>query len=96
MPEIFYDALVYHLALPDLYWMRGGITPTPENLYSGLPLQASMLYALALPLGGDGLAHFVGWAFGVGSALLVFVLGRRVFGAAPELLLPVRLALASS
>ena len=36
-PEIFYDSLVYHLALPQLYLLRGALTATPENIYSGLP-----------------------------------------------------------
>lgn len=80
MPEIFYDALVYHLALPELYWLRGGIAAAPENLYSGLPMLVQMLYALAFPLGGDALAHLVHWSFGAGSALLAYAFAGRFSG----------------
>jgi 4-amino-4-deoxy-L-arabinose transferase-like glycosyltransferase len=78
MPEIFYDALVYHLALPELYWLHGGIVATPENIYSGLPMLVNMLYALALPLGGDALAHLIHWSFGIGTAAVVYVFCRDI------------------
>lgn len=78
MPEIFYDALTYHLALPDLYWRRGGIVPTPENLYSGLPLLVQMLYALCLLVGGDGTARLLHWSLGVFSCLLIHRLCARL------------------
>jgi hypothetical protein len=78
MPEISYDALVYHLALPELYWLHGRILATPENIYSGLPMLIQMLYALALPLGGDALAHLVHWSLGVGTALTVYALCRDI------------------
>jgi len=77
VPEIFYDALVYHLALPDLYWKHGGLMATPWNLYAGLPQLVECLYALALPVGGDGLARLLHWAFGLGAALLTFAMARR-------------------
>ncbi|MBI5623482.1 MAG: glycosyltransferase family 39 protein [Elusimicrobia bacterium] len=80
MPEIFYDALVYHLGLPELYWTKGAIVPVPELLYSGLPLMVQMLYAAALPLGGDALCRVLHWSFGVETVLLTFALGRRLAG----------------
>ncbi len=70
MPEIFYDAQVYHLAMPELYWIKGGIFPTPFNLYSGFPQLMEMLYGLALPF-GDRLCHFIHWGFGTLTALLI-------------------------
>lgn len=76
-PETFYDALVYHLALPDLYWKHGGITATPGILYSGLPQLIENLYGIALPLGGDGLARLINLTFGLGSALLTCVIALR-------------------
>ncbi|MBI5209788.1 MAG: glycosyltransferase family 39 protein [Elusimicrobia bacterium] len=86
MPEIFHDALVCHLALPDLYWRRGGVVPTPENLYSGVPLMVQMLYGLALPLDGDRLCRLVHWSFGVETATMAFCLGRRFGGRGAGLL----------
>ncbi|MDD5656297.1 MAG: glycosyltransferase family 39 protein, partial [Elusimicrobia bacterium] len=77
VPEIFYDALVYHLALPELYWLRGGIVPTPEIAHSGFPMLTQMLYGLCLPLGGDQLTHLLNWSFNLGTALLLYDFGRR-------------------
>ncbi len=86
MPETFYDSLVYHLALPDRYWRRGGIVPTFENLYSGFPMLTSMLYGLALPLGSDGLARLMHWALGAAAVACVYELGRRCAGRSSGLL----------
>jgi hypothetical protein len=80
MPEIFYDALNYHLLLPDLFWRHHGLYPVWENAFSGVPLLVQMLFALALPIGGERLAHLVHLSFGVLSALAAFDFGRR-FGA---------------
>lgn len=80
MPEIFYDALVYHLALPDLYWRHGGIMPTPENIFSGFPMLVQSLYGAALALGGQSLAHLIHWAFGLCAALLTYAIARRWSG----------------
>ena len=44
-PTLFYDSLVYHLALPDLYLRRGAIVPTPLNAYAGIPGGVEMLYS---------------------------------------------------
>lgn len=80
MPEIFYDALVYHLALPDLYWRHGGIVPTPENIFSGMPLLVQSLYAAGLALGGEPLTHLIHWAFGLCAALMTYAIARRWSG----------------
>jgi hypothetical protein len=77
MPEIFYDALVYHLALPELYWIKGGLFPTPYNLYSGFPQLMEMLYGLALPF-GDRLCHLIHCGFGILTALLACGFCRRL------------------
>jgi hypothetical protein len=85
-PETFYDALVYHLALPDLYWKHGGIVALPQNLYSGLPQLIHLLYGVALPLGGDALARAWNWSFGAGVVVLLYALGRRFAGRTAGLL----------
>ncbi|MDX6768708.1 MAG: glycosyltransferase family 39 protein, partial [Elusimicrobiota bacterium] len=80
IPEIFYDALTYHLALPDLYWRRHGFFPTPDNVFSGLPLLIQMLYGLALPIGGEELTHALHWSLGVAAAFMAYASGRRLGG----------------
>ncbi|MBU0606556.1 MAG: AMP-binding protein, partial [Armatimonadetes bacterium] len=54
--------LVYHLALPKLFLLRGEIMATPGNVFSGTPLGLQSLYGLALALSGEGLAaRLAGW-----------------------------------
>jgi hypothetical protein len=76
-PEIFYDSLVYHLALPKLYLLRGSITPTPENIYSGIPFVVQMLYGPALAVSGEDLAALLHLSFGLGTAGVMWVWARR-------------------
>ncbi|MBI2386857.1 MAG: hypothetical protein HYV14_12750 [Elusimicrobia bacterium] len=56
IPETFYDALVYHLALPAQYLLHGGVYPTPSNSYSGVPALPQMLSGLALAIEPWGIA----------------------------------------
>lgn len=76
-PVTSYDALVYHLALPKLFLLRGQITPTPENLYSGIPFGIQMLYGLTLALANENLASLLLCSFGVFTALAIWALLRR-------------------
>lgn len=59
IPETFYDALVYHLALPAQYLLHGGIYSTPSNSYSGIPALPQMLSGLALAIEPWGVAASV-------------------------------------
>ncbi len=54
-----YDVLEYHLAVPKEYFQAGRIHFLPHNVYSNFPLNAEMLYLLAMVLKGDpyGGAH---------------------------------------
>lgn len=62
IPETFYDALHYHLALPAKYLLRGRIFSTPENSYAGIPALPQMFNGLTLSLDSWGilaaLTHF--------------------------------------
>ncbi|MFH1724809.1 MAG: glycosyltransferase family 39 protein [Elusimicrobiota bacterium] len=76
-PEIFYDSLVYHLALPKLFLLRGEIMATPGNVFSGTPLGLQSLYGLALALSGEGLAALLHCSFGLGAAAALWAWMRR-------------------
>jgi hypothetical protein len=78
-PEIFYDSLVYHLALPKLYLLKGRLAPIPYNIFSGLPLGMQMLYGLALALSDEKLASLLHLSFGLATAAAIYCLGRRFF-----------------
>lgn len=56
IPETFYDALVYHLALPAQYLLHGGIFSTPANSYSGIPALPQMISGLSLAIEPWGIA----------------------------------------
>ncbi|MFH2202224.1 MAG: glycosyltransferase family 39 protein [Elusimicrobiota bacterium] len=77
VPEIFYDSLVYHLALPQLYLHRGGIVATPENVYSGIPFGLQMLFGWALALSSENLAALVHAACGLGTVWALWTWARR-------------------
>lgn len=76
-PETFYDALVYHLALPKLYLLRGQVVPTPHNLYSGFPFGMQMLYGLCLALSNEHLAILLHYSFGCVAAAAAYFWLRR-------------------
>jgi hypothetical protein len=85
-PEIFYDSLVYHLALPKLYLLKGRLASIPHNIFSGLPLGMQMLYGLALALSDEKLASLLHLSFGLGMAAGVYGIGRRFFTRAAGIL----------
>ncbi|MBI5882669.1 MAG: glycosyltransferase family 39 protein [Elusimicrobia bacterium] len=75
--EIYYDSLNYHLALPNLYLLKGRIVATPHQIFSGLPFGGQMLYGLALALSDEKLASLLHASFGLASAGLIYLIGRR-------------------
>lgn len=75
-PTIFYDALVYHFAVPNLYLLRGGITPLPNLMFSNFPLHVEMMYLLGLYLGGPLLAGLMNFGFAILAAAAAAALVR--------------------
>lgn len=78
-PEIFYDALVYHLAVPNYYVIKGGFEPMPYNFYSNMPFTHGMLYAAGLLLKGPALPKLINYAAGALTAAAVLAIGARHF-----------------
>lgn len=79
-PEIFFDSLVYHLAVP-AHWLRAGrIEPIPTNFFSNFPMGMEILYAGALKLGDERLCRLLHLALGTLATAGVFALGRRAYG----------------
>jgi hypothetical protein len=76
-PEVFYDSLVYHLGLPKLYLLNGRIIPTLNNIYSGVPFNAEMLYGFGLAIGGEGVAKLIPFSLGLAILVLMFSWIRR-------------------
>lgn len=80
-PPHYYDALVYHLALPDLYARLGKIAFVPFNLYSHFPQGMEMLFTLALLAGSDTAAHLFSWVMAVIAVFGAYGMGRRFLSA---------------
>ena len=57
-PEIFYDALYYHLGLPLQYLILGEIRWIPGVIHSAFPASLDVLFGLCLGLGGAPAAKF--------------------------------------
>jgi hypothetical protein len=64
-PPVKYDALVYHLLLPDVYLRAGRIAYIPWLMKTGMPQTAEMLYTWSMALGGAAASAVIGWMTGV-------------------------------
>jgi hypothetical protein len=52
-PEIFYDSLHYHLAVPNLYLLRHRVYSEPHFAYSNLIMTVQMFWGFALTIGNE-------------------------------------------
>lgn len=82
VPEIFYDALYYHLGLPQQYLLRGKIEWDPAVVHSAFPAYLDVLFGVCLGIAGPGTAKFFNLllfflAWGATAAFLFQVLGDR-------------------
>jgi hypothetical protein len=59
-PEIFYDALYYHLGLPSQYLISGRIVSFPDVVHSSFPATLDVVFGAALALGGTMAAKWLG------------------------------------
>jgi len=57
-PAIFYDAITYHLGVPNYHLLEGRITYIPHDAFSNFPYTAEMLYTLGMFLAGLKLAQY--------------------------------------
>jgi hypothetical protein len=63
-PPVKFDALVYHLLLPDAYLRAGRVEYLPWIMKTGMPQTAEMLYTWAMALSGAAGAAVMGWVAG--------------------------------
>jgi hypothetical protein len=61
-PPLQYDALMYHLTLPQAYLDLGRVVYLPWLVMSGMPQFSEMLYSWAMTLAGTEAAAVLGWA----------------------------------
>jgi hypothetical protein len=97
VPETFFDALVYHLALPEKYLVAGKILAVPENSYAGVPSLPQMPYGVLLAFDPWGVAagafhcSFALWTAAACGALSRRLGGGAAFAAAFSFCAPVML-----
>lgn len=77
VPVHQYDSLVYHMALPQVYALRHGISAIQENMYSHFPQNAEMLFTFSLLLNSDILAQLMTWFSLALSLLWIYSLKGR-------------------
>ncbi len=68
-PPLKYDALMYHLVMPQTYVQQGRITHIPWLVMTGMPQATEMLYTMSLWWGGLPAAALTGWMIGVMALL---------------------------
>lgn len=79
-PPLFYDALVHHLGVPNLFLLRGGIEYLPHLMHSNFPLGTEMIYLFSLQTGGHRLAGLVNFSLWVLAAAALAAFVRRHWG----------------
>jgi Flp pilus assembly protein TadD len=75
-PELGWDALTYHLRVPDHWLAAGRIHVVPFSLGSFYPFLAETWFIPAMAFGGDGGAKLVNWAMLPLVAAALVRLGR--------------------
>jgi 4-amino-4-deoxy-L-arabinose transferase-like glycosyltransferase len=81
-PELFYDSLVYHLAIPQYYILHHKIINMPQVFFSHFPVNMSMLYVWGLLLSGDILAKLLHFFMGVFSIVCIYIFSKKYFNSA--------------
>jgi hypothetical protein len=79
-PQVNFDALHYHLAMPLIFLDESAFVERPDIIQSYFPLGLEMVYAPVFRLGGETTANLLHWAFAPMSAALLWSAGDRFFG----------------
>jgi len=64
-----YDALMYHLTMPEAYLQAGRVAYLPWIMMSGMPQVTEMLYTWAMGMAGAPAATTLGWSFSLLAVL---------------------------
>ena len=82
VPPVFFDAMTYHLELPSRYLLEGKVFHVSENLYSGYPQIAEILFGAGMALDGLDLAGMISMTFLLLTIFLLWGWGKERFGEA--------------
>ncbi len=81
VPAVYYDALVYHAAVPGRYIAEGRAVNIPENIFSYFPKLASMNWLFVMLVSGGEAYKLLQFYTGVMAALAVYGMAKREAGA---------------
>jgi hypothetical protein len=81
-----YDALMYHLEIPELYLAQGRVYFDPQVWRTGQPLLGEMIYAVAIALRLDALAKLINLTYAILFIFSAYAFGRRFFSRSSGLL----------
>ena len=76
-PQVSFDALHYHFAMPQAFLRAGGFVERPDIIQSYFPLGLEMDFVAAFWLGGETTANLLHWAFLPLTAALLWSAGDR-------------------
>lgn len=79
VPPIFFDSLVYHLAIPKLYILHHKIFYYPYNFFSNFPFTIEMLYTFGLLLQSSIVVKCLNYALHLLMLASFYAFARRYF-----------------
>jgi hypothetical protein len=79
-PPISRDALIHHLAIPNLWLKHGGFYEIPWADYAYYPMNIDLLFLVCLYFKNDIAPKFIHMAFGTGIGLLVYIYLKKRMG----------------
>ncbi len=79
-PPFFFDALTYHLAVPQQYLRHHGFLYIPHHHYSNYPANIGMVFLVGLSFSGGMLAHLMSWMFAPMTAFAVYAFTTTRWG----------------
>jgi hypothetical protein len=82
-PPLKFDALVYHLSLPDRYLEINRFAYLEDNVYWGMPQLQEMFFVLSMAVAGVEAAPVFGWWIGLIGLWSVYLLVEQELGRTP-------------
>ncbi|GAK60444.1 glycosyl transferase family 39 [Candidatus Vecturithrix granuli] len=79
-PPFFFDALTYHLAVPQKYLQSHSFHYIPHHHYSNYPANIGMLFLVGLSFSGGMLAQLLSWIYAPMTVLSVYAFTKSRWG----------------
>lgn len=77
-PETGFDALWYHISIPEIYVNTHRVAFLPQINLSGYPRLMEMIYTLAFTIGGETLAKLMHFSTGLLISITLYFAGRSL------------------